>query len=475
METFNKKNTLNLLTMEFNILNKTPLYSAFSDLGKRIFLPQGIFYWSGRAKVEAELNGTIGVAYSFENKFIDGGSSNWGPCYIEDVKNYFQNSEISDLVTYASISGLQELRQNWKKWIIKKSLYDESTQQKERKKLDKYVTTPIVTAGVTNAIFLSCALFLDRSNYIIIPNKRWGNYDNIVTRYLGAKIQSFEFFINNKFNIKGFNDAMKTVINNQNKLIILLSFPNNPTGFIPTREEANEIIDNLKEINLQYGIPIIILIDDAYEPYVFSNQVIRRSIFYDLQQLEENIIPIKLDGITKELLMYGGRVGFATIGLKKKWINDDKELETLKKEIDNKLSAFNRSTLSNCNHYYQTVAMKLIEENKFNEIIKKRDRIVEILKQRYEMINNLLNKMNEPLLTVDPNAGGFFVFVNLDPTAISAIDFADHLLKHYKVGVIPIQNLEENINGIRIAYSSIDINDIPETIKRFGLALKDFK
>jgi hypothetical protein len=68
--------------MDFDIINKTPLYSAFSELGKRIFLPEGIFFWSGRAKVEAELNGTIGVAYSFENKFIDGGSSNWVPCYI---------------------------------------------------------------------------------------------------------------------------------------------------------------------------------------------------------------------------------------------------------------------------------------------------------------------------------------------------------------------------------------------------------
>ena len=98
-----------------------------------------------------------------------------------------------------------------------------------------------------------------------------------------------------------------------NKLIILLSFPNNPTGFIPTREEVDEMIDNLKEIYSNYHIPIIILVDDAYEPYVFSDKVIQRSIFYDLQQLEENIIPIKLDGITKELLMYGGRVGFATI------------------------------------------------------------------------------------------------------------------------------------------------------------------
>ena len=57
MEAFSKKNTLNLLTMEFDILNKTPLYSAFSELGKRIFLPEGIFFWSGRAFMRSDIFG----------------------------------------------------------------------------------------------------------------------------------------------------------------------------------------------------------------------------------------------------------------------------------------------------------------------------------------------------------------------------------------------------------------------------------
>ena len=56
--------------MDSKILENTPLYSAFSELGKRISLPQGIFYWSGRAKKEAELNGTIGAAYAYENNLL---------------------------------------------------------------------------------------------------------------------------------------------------------------------------------------------------------------------------------------------------------------------------------------------------------------------------------------------------------------------------------------------------------------------
>jgi len=475
MKSFNKKDTKSLFIMEFNILKNTPLYSAFSELGKKIFLPEGVFFWSGRAKNEAELNGTIGVAYSYEKDYIDNGSSTWGPCYLEDVKKFFQEMNVNDIVTYASISGLSELRKKWKQWIIKKSLYNETSQREKISKLEKYISDPIVTAGVTNAIFLNCALFLNPSEYIILPNKRWGNYDNIVSKFLGANIQSYEFFNNAKFNTKGFIDAMDAVIKRQNKIVTILCFPNNPTGFVPTRDEINELIDILRDFNTKNQCPIILLIDDAYEPYIFSDIVSQRSIFYDFQQLEENIIPIKLDGITKELLMYGGRVGFTTIGLKKKWIQNDQELEILKKEIDNKLSGINRSTISNCNHYYQTLAIKLVEDHNITKLLEKRNRIVQVLKKRYELINGLLKDMNDPNVTIDPNSGGFFVFLNINPDLVFANDFADHLLKKYKVGIIPIQNLKENINGIRIAYSSIDVDAIPEFIKRISLALKDFQ
>ncbi|MHA2129248.1 MAG: hypothetical protein ACW99L_04675, partial [Promethearchaeota archaeon] len=71
--------------MKFNYIQTTPLYNALSEIGKRIFLPDGIFYWSGRAKKEAEIIGTIGSAFGFEKDFIDGGSSDWVPCYLKEI------------------------------------------------------------------------------------------------------------------------------------------------------------------------------------------------------------------------------------------------------------------------------------------------------------------------------------------------------------------------------------------------------
>ncbi|HEY0088339.1 MAG TPA: hypothetical protein VGB37_05810, partial [Candidatus Lokiarchaeia archaeon] len=184
--------------MEFKYLKKTPLYKAFSELGKRIFVPEGIFYYSNRAKKEAEINGTIGTAYGFEKDYIDGGTNEWIPCYLDGIKSYIGNAHVKDFVPYAPIGGVQDTRELWKDWIIKKSLLNENTNKEQVARLRKFITLPIITSGVTNGIYIACALFLNPNEYIIAPNRRWENYDTIIEKYLGARIKSFEFFKENK-------------------------------------------------------------------------------------------------------------------------------------------------------------------------------------------------------------------------------------------------------------------------------------
>ena len=459
--------------MEFIHLKKTPLYRAFSELGKRIFLPDGIFYWSGRAKKEAELIGTIGSAFGFERDFVDGGGSDWMPCYLNEISEY-SNLDIKNIVPYASIGGLNETREIWKNWVVKKSQYDEIKEKDLIEKLEKQITTPIITAGVTNGIFQCSSLFLNPGEFIIAPNKRWGNYDNIIEKFIGAKIKSFTFFKDQNINLESLEFAINEVAGVQDKIIMILNFPNNPTGYVPSKEEGKEIVSLLQKNQKIHNKPMVIIVDDAYEPYVYNSDSLDRSIFYDLLQLEEDIIPIKLDGITKELLIYGGRIGFITLGLKSSWVSSDQELEILKKEINNKLEGFTRATISNCNHFYQTLTQKLFKEKGIDQILTSRAKVKELLKERYEKINSELAKIDDPNISVDPNSGGFFLFLNLNPDKIKANEFGDHLLKKYKVGIIPIEKLDQQINGIRIAYCSIDLPKIPEVIKRIKLALNDF-
>ena len=456
--------------MEFKIIDKTPLWKTLSELGKRIFLPDGIFYWSGRAKKEAEIIGTIGSAFGYERDFIDGGSDEWLPCYLETIKKY-SNLNVKSIVPYASIGGLADIRETWKKWIVKKSNY---TDKKKIELLEKSITKPIVTQGITNGIFLCCSFLLSPGEIIISPNKRWGNYDNIITKFIGADIKSFEFFKDQKINIQGLKEAIEEVAKKQEKIVVILNFPNNPTGYVPTKTEASDLVGMIKEVQRSLNKPIVVLVDDAYEPYIYNDDVVEKSIFYDLIELEEDVIPIKLDGISKELLAYGGRIGFVTIGLKPKWIGSESDLATLKSEVNNKLEGINRSTISNANHFYQAVTLKMFEEVGMDKIIEDREKIRLLLQSRYEKINEELEKVKNPDISIDPNAGGFFLFLNLNPSKIKASEFADHLLKKYKVGVIPIEKPNNNINGIRIAYCSIDLEKIPEIVSRISSALNDY-
>jgi aspartate/methionine/tyrosine aminotransferase len=460
--------------MQFEIIKKTALFSSFSEVGKRVFLPQDVFYWSDRAKNEAELIGTIGAAYAYENDFIDGDSKEWVPCYLEGIKNYFKNITVNDLVSYPSIPGINNLRELWKEWIIEKSSFRQTNKMSELKRLEEYITLPLITSGVTNGIFLSCSMFLNPKEYIIAPNKRWENYDNIVEKYLGAKIKPFEFIKNQEFDLESFNTAIDEVAEVQTKIVIILNFPNNPTGYVPKREEAQNIINLLVKKQRRLKKPIVVLVDDAYEPYIFTEDGIKQSIFYNLHKLEEDIIPVKLDGATKELLLYGARIGFLTIGLKPNWTKNSEELHILMKEIDNILSGFDRIIISNSNHFYQTLIVKLFKEQGIKNILKMRNKVYTLLKSRYELLNSELKKINNPDISIDPSSGGFFIFINLNPSKIRASEFTEFLLRNYKVGVIPIEKPQENVNGIRIAFCSIDLKNITEFVYRIDQALKQF-
>ena len=459
--------------MIFKYIQKTPLFNIFSDIGKRIYLPQGIFHWSKRAENEAELIGTIGSAYSYEKDFIINGSEKWVPCYIKEFKEYTKIS-VNSLVPYAPIGGISELRGIWKKWIIKKSNYNEISDVNKINFLEKYTSMPIITQGITNGIFVCCSLFLNPNDYVILPNKRWENYDNIINNFIGAKIKSFEFFDGKNFNIKSLKEVILEVAKKQKKIIIILNFPNNPTGYCPTKEEGELIVQILEECHKITKLPFVILFDDAYEPFIYNKNSINRSLFYDILELKQDIIPIKLDGISKELLAYGGRVAFITLGMNPKWVKNNDAFNFLKMEINNKLEGILRSTISNVNHFYQAVTLVMFEEKGMNKILKSREKIYLLLKDRYEVINFELTKIKDPNISVDPNSGGFFVFVNLNPKKFKATAFADYLLNKHKVGIIPVENFDENVNGIRIAYCSIDIEKIPELINRINLALNDY-
>ena len=85
--------------------------------------------------------------------------------------------------------------------------------------------------------------------------------------------------------------------------------------------------------------------------------------------------------------MYGGRIGFITIGLKPYWVKNVEELEQLKIELDNKLSGLIRSTISNCNQFYQAITLKIFKEEGMEKIIENRSATQNLLRKRFDLLN----------------------------------------------------------------------------------------
>ena len=80
---------------------------------------------------------------------------------------------------------------------------------------------------------------------IVLPDKLWGNYRLTYEVRLGARILTHPFFAGDGFDCAGFAAAIEEAAGARDKVIALLNFPNNPTGYMPTEAESRSIADTL--------------------------------------------------------------------------------------------------------------------------------------------------------------------------------------------------------------------------------------
>ncbi len=446
--------------MEFEELYKSPLGASLSDFGKEIFMPQGIFYWAGRAK-NLEFNGTAGTAKVLRSELNLEGEG-MVSCYLGGIEEYVAPDKTDNIVNYAPINGIPKFRELWKQWIIAKSPNSIDVSNK--------LSTPAVTNGITMGIFAVARMFLNANEKIIVPNKRWGNYDLILTKQLGVGLEIFEFFKEKAFNVDALDQAIQNVADaGQEKIVLIVNFPNNPTGYAPTEKEILAIKEMLIAKAKALEKPIVVICDDAYEGYVYDDGRVPESIFYHLVDVNKWIVPIKLDGISKEMLLYGGRIGAITFGFSAEWGNAE-ALQKIEKQIDNKFQGLIRSTISNCNHLMQEILVEILEKGP-EHVYKMRQATYDLLSERYYECLTAINELNNPNITMDPAGGGFFLFLNIKD--VDATELADLLVTKYSVGLIPIVKPEGGVNGLRVAYCSVPKPKIKELFSRIDQACRE--
>lgn len=406
-------------------LKNSVISSLLSDYGKRIFLPKGIIVQGADAKGK-EFNATIGI-----------GMKNKKPMYLNSVRQYF-SSDITDseLFPYSPGLGNAELRKAW----------DKEEEEKNPSLQGKKHSLPAVTAGLTHALYLISRLFVNKNDTVILPDMYWENYDLIFTENTGAKMETFPMFKNNAFNTVALEETINKL--KSEKVIVLLNFPNNPTGYTPSEKEQDDIIKVLK--NAAKTKKILVISDDAYYSLFFEENTAKESLFASLCDADNNIMAIKCDAATKEEMVWGFRIGFITFAHKG---ITDAEIDAMSQ----KLAGAIRGTVSNCSTPAQNILLRAMKDK---EYAKNKAQGVEIIKQRYFTLKEALIKYkNDTRLTPLPFNSGYFMSFKVNNE--DAESLRQRLLNEYSLGTIALQG-----KYLRLAFSSLDNEDIEEVIDR---------
>ncbi|MEW5947271.1 MAG: aminotransferase class I/II-fold pyridoxal phosphate-dependent enzyme [bacterium] len=423
----------------------------FADGFRDLTLPRGIFYWLGRAKKEAELNATIGSAMARARDFLDTDSTDVITCFLPAVHEIVKNLPSESIYPYAPIAGLPEFRRKWKKWVLQKAAA-------RRPLHDELVSTPVVVPGVTVGLHFLCRLFLSPGETVLCSDLRWENYDLILEGILGLKVVSFNLFDGDRMDVAAFSTALKDAARRDGRVVVILNFPNNPSGYMPDGAESEKIRAAALE-TADAGAKVILIFDDAYDGYVYDPAVPRYSPFADFVNLHPNVFPFKLDGLSKEFLFYGGRVACVTAGL-----HDTGNPGERERTLEDKLAAFIRGTLSNSPHLVQSAAARALDVN--DKVSEEREKIRRIIGDRWYSLSRLMRE-SSPRLAPAPFNSGFFCHVNV--SGVRAFELADHMLKTHRVGVVASEIPQLGINAVRIAYCSVLAEDLPRLVE----SLKD--
>ncbi len=416
---------MNRLAEELNeTLKETIVYELLSDVGKSMYFPKGIVAQSGEAKKFAKrYNATVGMAYA-KGK----------PMHLNVIGKYFNGLDAEEIFSYASTAGLPELRSLWREEMLAKNPSLKG----------KSFSNPLVVPGLTNGVVNAADLFLGRDDVIVIPDMFWGNYRLIFEIRKEAKVATFPFFKDGGgFNIEAFKEALRVNANN-GKVLTILNFPNNPTGYTPTREEVANIVEELDKLASE-GLKIVAITDDAYFGLFYEENTNKESIFSQLADLNSNMFAVKVDGATKENLVWGFRIGFLTFASK-----------DLRKEhydaLEKKAMGSIRSSVSNSSKIAQSL---LIRAMKDPDYIREKDKAFETLRARYLKVREIVSSKESTKIEALPFNSGYFMTFRVKNS--KAEELRTYLLHERGIGTISI-----NDDYLRVAYSSIDLENLEE-------------
>lgn len=416
--------------------------AMLSSYGRRLYFPKGIISQTAEAKEKAHrFNATIGIATEAD-----------GPMALPSITSQIGGVPAADAVNYAPPAGRVSLRSLWRDKLLAEN----------PSLVGRTFGMPIVTAAITHGLSLAGELFLDPGDVVLMPDKLWGNYRLTYEVHHGAKIETFPFYADGGLNTDGFAARLEEIARGREKVVVLLNFPNNPTGYMPTVEEGDALVAALAR-QAERGTKLVVLCDDAYFGlfYHLGGESMTESLFGKLTGLHPNLLTVKLDGATKELFVWGLRCGFITFGPGRA-----DTAEAVCEVLDAKTRGAIRGGVSNVPQLSQTVVERALVSPTLDA---ERDEKREVLRRRAERVFEVARQPRyAESWSVYPFNSGYFMLVKVE--GVDAEKLRVHLLEEAGVGLIAT-----GPSDIRVAFSCLEEDEVEPLFEALHEAIQQLR
>ncbi|AJH01189.1 MULTISPECIES: aminotransferase class I/II-fold pyridoxal phosphate-dependent enzyme [Clostridium] len=285
----------------------------------------------------------------------------------------------------------------------------------------------IVTVGGSEGIDIALRALVGPGDEVIVPEPSFVAYKGC-TAFTGATAKVLNLKAEDEFKLTP--EDLEKAITPRTKVVII-PFPNNPTGAIMTRDELAGIVEVLKDKN------IIAISDEIYSELCYGEKHVSIASFPEMR--DKTLV---INGFSKSYAMTGWRLGYIC--------GHPILIEAMKKI-----------------HQYALMCSPTTAQYAAIEALKSGDRSVEEMCKEYNRRRRvLLDGFRKMGLECFEPLGAFYLFPSIKSTGITSDEFCEQLLINEKVLVIPGNAFGDCGEGfIRVCYAS-SMEDIMEALKR---------
>ena len=342
------------------------------------------------------------------------------PWHIRDEGIYSLEKGMS---YYTSNSGLKELREEICNYLNRRFSLKYGAKSQV-----------LVTVGGSEAIDLCIRSLVQPGDEVIIPEPSFVCYKPIAQLAGGVPV-TIETKAENNFRLTA--DELKAAITPKTKLLVL-PFPNNPTGGVMDKQDLEEIAEVLKDTN------VLVLSDEIYAELTYGDK--RHFSIAQIPDMYERTILVS--GFSKAFAMTGWRLGYACA---------HPELIKIMTKV----------------HQFAIMSAPTTAQFAAIEAMRNGDEDIEMMRSEYDMRRHVMVKgFNDMGLDCFEPLGAFYTFPSIKSTGLSSDEFCERCLREKKVAVIPGTAFGECGEGfIRCSYA-YSIDSINEALNRIEAFVK---